>query len=100
MANTFLVIKSHANINEKVYCKGEKVELEDELALFLISQDVVIADVETKLPSEADRMLAIKEAEVAKFREMTKVLTAEIAKLTEELNKTKNQVTALTAKKR
>jgi hypothetical protein len=100
VASTFVVLKSHANIHGEIYAKGEQVELSDEEALYLISQDVVIADVETKLPSEADRMLAIKEAEVIKFREIVKVQTAEIAKLTEELNKTKNQITALSAKKR
>ena len=100
MASIFRVLKSHANINGEVYARGEKVELSDEEALYLISQDVVIADVETKLPSEADRMLAIKEEEVAKFREIVKVQTQEIAKLTEEINKVKAQNTALSAKKR
>lgn len=100
MASTYVVLKSHANINGEIYAKGEQVELSDEEALYLISQDVVIADVETKLPSEADRMLAIKEEEVKKFRDIVKVQTAEIAKLTEEINKMKKENTALTAKKR
>ena len=100
MGSTYVVLKSHASINGKIYAKGEQVELSDEEALYLISQDVVIADVETKLPSEADRMLAIKEEEVKKFREIVKAQTAEIAKLTEEINKIKSQNTALSAKKR
>lgn len=96
----YRVLKSHFGFGGKVYKRGEVVELSDEDALYFISENVVVSDVDNKLPSEADRMLAIKEGEVAKFREIIKVQTAEIAKLTEELQKKEVLIKNLTAKKR
>lgn len=96
----YRVLKSQFGYGGKVYKQGEVVELPDEEALYYLEENVVVSDVGNKLPTDADNMLAIKEREVEKFREIVKVQTAEIAKLTEELKTKETLIKNLNAKKK
>lgn len=96
----YRVLKSQFGYGGKVFKQGELIELPDEEALYYIEQNVVVADVGAKLPTDADNLLAVKEKEVEKFKEIVKVQTAEIAKLTAELKKKEDQIKNLTVKKR
>lgn len=96
----YRVLKSQFGYGGKIYKQGSVVELPDEEALYFIEQNVVVSDVDNKLPTDADRMLDVKEKEVAKFREIVKVQTAEIAKLTEKLQENEVLIKNLTSKKK
>ena len=96
----YRVLKSQFGYGGKVYKKGEVVELPDEEALYFLEESVVVSDVGNKLPTDADNLLAVKEKEVEKFREIVKVQTQEIAKLTEELQKKEILIKNLNSKKR
>ena len=96
----YRVLKSQFGYGGTVYKQGEVIELPDDEALYYIEQNVVVGDVGAKLPTDADNLLAVKEKELAKFKEIIKVQTSEIAKLTEDLKKKEDQIKNLTAKKR
>lgn len=87
-----IVAKRHMFHNEKVYSQGEKVELSDKDALFLLSQGVVISPTEFNLPTEADGIMAEMKKENERLKEIIKVLTIDNGKLTEELQNTKAQI--------
>jgi SMC interacting uncharacterized protein involved in chromosome segregation len=97
---SYIVIKSHANIGEKVYRKGESVELSDEDALYLISQDVVIPSVEDRLPNESDGLFNEIKKENTTLKDEVAKLKDEISNLTEELRKKNLQIANFTTKKR
>ena len=96
----YRVLKSQFGYGGTVYKQGEIIELQDDEALYYIEQNVVVGDVGAKLPTDADNLLAIKEKECEKFKEIIRVQTAEIAKLTAGLKKKDEVVKNLTAKKR
>jgi predicted RNase H-like nuclease (RuvC/YqgF family) len=97
---SYIVTKSHANISGNVYRRGEIVELSDEDALYLISQDVVIPSVEERLPNESDGLFAEIKKENSELKSEVEKLKDEISSLTEELRKKNLQIANFTAKKR
>ena len=87
-----IVAKRHMFKNDRVYSQGEKVELSDKDALFLLSQGVVISPTEFSLPTEADGIMAEMKKENERLKEIIKVLTVDNGKLTEELQNVKAQI--------
>ena len=96
----FLVNKTRANINNQTYVKGEKVELSDEEALYLLSQGVVISDVGTRLPEDADGLFEEIKKENEKLKESIEQQKGIIARFTEELTKKDEQIAALKTRRR
>jgi predicted RNase H-like nuclease (RuvC/YqgF family) len=96
----YVVIKSHAHINGKVYAKGDSVELSDKDALHLLAENVVIGDVATQLPSEADGLLEELKKENAALKETIEQQKGIIKRLTTEIETARNETTLLKTRKR
>lgn len=96
---SYIVTKSHANIDGKIYRKGESVELSDKDALYLISQDVVIPSVEDRLPNESDGLFDEIKKENSALKDEVAKLKTELANLTSELKEKDLQIKNFAAKK-
>lgn len=96
----YVVIKSHAHINGKVYSKGDTVELSDKDALHLLSENVVIGDVATQLPSEADGLLDELKKENTALKDTVEQQKGIIKRLTTEIETVRNEATVLKTKRR
>ena len=96
----YLVAKTRANINNRNYEKGEKVELSDVEALHLLSQGVVISDVSTNLPTDADGLFEEIKKENEKLKESIEQQKGIIARFTEELTKKDEIIASLKTKRR
>lgn len=97
---SFIVIKSHAHIGGKVYSRGDEVELSDEEAKYLLSQNVVIGTVDAVLPSEADGILDVLRKENADLKQLIEKQKEMIQRLTAEIEKKNITIAELRAKKK
>ena len=96
----YTVVKSHAHINGKVYSKGDDVELDDDLALTLLANNIVISLVDTKLPTDADGLFEEIKKENEKLKESIEQQKGIIARFTEELTKKDEIIASLKTKRR
>jgi hypothetical protein len=96
----YIVAKNKARIHNTTFRQGEKVELSEQEALFLLDRDVVISTVKTKLTSESDGLFAELNKKVVDLETKLEQQKSMIANFTKEIELKNAMIAELKATKK